>query len=164
MALAAVVWIGWREGQIELDLFLSPSRWWLDIPLGVVVGGGLAGGWELTRSRLEVARRLEESLRALLGRVRRDEVLGLALLSGFSEELFFRGAVQGSWGFVPATLLFAALHTGRGREYRVWTAAALLSGLALGGLVLWRHSLLAAMIAHFVVNAVGLERLRERED
>jgi membrane protease YdiL (CAAX protease family) len=90
----------------------------------------------------------------------RDEVVGLALLSGFSEELFFRGAVQLSWGYLPATLLFAVLHTGRGREFRVWTGAALLSGLVLGGLVLWRGDLLAAMTAHAVVNAVGLERLR----
>ena len=33
-----------------------------------------------------------------------------------------------------------------------------MAGLVLGGLVLWTGNLLAAMLTHFLVNAVGLAR------
>lgn len=85
------------------------------------------------------------------------------MLSGFAEELFFRGAVQGSWGFVWATLLFALMHTGPDRAFRLWTLFALLAGALFGGLMLWRGNLLAPVTAHFVVNAVNLRRIAVSE-
>ena len=85
------------------------------------------------------------------------------MLSGFAEELFFRGAVQGSWGFVWATLLFALMHTGPDPAFRLWTLFALLAGALFGGLMLWRGNLLAPVTAHFVVNAVNLRRIAVSE-
>ena len=89
----------------------------------------------------------------------RHEIVALALLSGFAEELFFRGAVQGAWGWLPATVLFTLLHTGPGSTYKAWTAFAGVAGLALAGLMLWRGNLLAPILAHVVVNAVNLNQL-----
>lgn len=89
----------------------------------------------------------------------RHEIVALALLSGFAEELFFRGAVQGAWGWFPATVLFTLLHTGPGSTYKAWTAFAGVAGLALAGLMLWRGNLLAPILAHVVVNAVNLNQL-----
>ena len=57
-----------------------------------------------------------------------------------------------------ATALFALLHSGRDRELRLWTLAALLIGALLGGLVWWRGTLLAAIVAHVTINAVQLLR------
>ena len=85
-----------------------------------------------------------------------------ALLSGFAEELFFRGAVQGTWGVWVATALFAALHTGRERGLWVWTVFAAVAGLAFGGLTILTGNLLAAIVAHCIVNAVSLTRLARR--
>ncbi len=107
----------------------------------------------------ESARKLEDELRRMLGPVELREVVALALLSGFAEELFFRGAVQAAFGWVAATVLFTVLHTGNGRSFRLWTLFAAIAGLVFAGLVIWRESLLSAMVAHIVVNAVNLRHL-----
>ena len=103
---------------------------------------------------------LEELLGELLGGITAPQAIALAALSGFAEELFFRGAVQGAVGWLAASLLFALLHSGPGRELRLWTLFALCAGLLFGALMLWRGNLLAPVLAHFVVNAVNLYRLR----
>ena len=153
------MWVGWREGAIEPALFVDSETWWLDALLGVSVGGLLVGIWRAMRHKLTSARELEKQLAELLGPMERNEIVALALLSGFAEELFFRGAVQGTWGWFPATVLFTLLHTGPGSAYRVWTAFAGVAGLALAGLMLWRGNLLAPILAHVVVNAVNLDQL-----
>lgn len=116
--------------------------------------------WWLARRHVALCRRLESEFRELLGGLGAREAVGLALVSAFSEELLFRGAVQGAWGYPVATILFGLLHTGRGRPFLVWTLSALAAGAVLGALVLWRQNLLPAMVAHAVVNGVQLERLR----
>lgn len=83
----------------------------------------------------------------------------MALLSGFAEELLFRGAIQGSLGIWVATILFALLHSGPGGSFRLWPVFALVAGALFGALVLWRGNLLAAIVAHAVVNAINLGRL-----
>lgn len=159
LALAAVVWIGWREKLIPLELFIDPAEWWID--LGAGIGGGLllVGLWRLAARWIGVARSLEDRLGSLLGSLTRSEVIALAVISGVAEELFFRGAIQGSWGFFWATILFALLHTGPEPSFRFWTLFAAVAGALFGGLMLWRDNLLAPITAHFVVNAVNLHRI-----
>ncbi len=158
--MVGVVWIGWRLGVIPLELFVDPVSWAADLGIGLAAGGLLLGLWQTARLLVPSARRLEGLLAEVLGPVEREEVVALALLSGFSEELFFRGAVQGAWGWVVATLLFTFLHVGPGSTYRVWTSFAAVAGLLFAGLVEWRGALLPAIVAHILVNAVGLARLR----
>ncbi len=134
----------------------------LDVALGVAAGGVLLGVWEVGRRAHPSARRLEDRLTELIGPVDVSEVLALALLSGFAEELFFRGAVQAAWGWVVATVLFALAHPGPDRGYGLWTLFVGLAGLALAGLVEWRGNLLAAMVAHTLINAVNLSRMARR--
>jgi membrane protease YdiL (CAAX protease family) len=105
------------------------------------------------------AREVENTLAQVLGPLTAAEAVALATLSGFAEELFFRGAMQDAWGFLPATLVFTFLHTGPSRHFRAWTLFAAGAGLLFGGLVLWRGNLLAAVLAHFLVNAINLVRL-----
>ena len=159
LAIAGALWVGWREGTILPTLFVDLQSWWLDALIGVAVGGFLIGLWRVVRHKLTSARELEQQLAELLGPLDRHEIVALALLSGFAEELFFRGAVQGAWGWFPATVLFTLLHTGPGSTYRAWTAFAGVAGLTLAGLMLWRGNLLAPVLAHVVVNAVNLDRL-----
>ena len=119
----------------------------------------MIGLWLGLRKVLPSARRLEAELAEMMGALRTSEILGLALLSGFAEELFFRGAMQGAWGWIPATLLFALLHAGPGATFRVWTGFAAIAGLTLAGLMLWRGNLLAPVVTHMLINAVNLGRL-----
>jgi uncharacterized protein len=159
LALAGIAWIGWRRGEIPGELFFAPAGWALDLALGLGTASLLLFLWQGLRRLLPLARQLERELAAALGPLRRDEALGLALLSGLAEEVFFRGAVQPAWGYPAATLLFALLHTGRRPAMALWGMLALIAGAALGGLMLWRGNLLAPVVAHVVVNAVQLRRL-----
>lgn len=159
LGLGGVVWVGWREEVIPLSLFFDPGGWWLDLALGVAAGLALLAAWNLGVRRLVGARQLEDRLGELLSGLTADEAVALALLSGIAEELFFRGAVQGSWGWVWATLLFGLLHSGPGRMFGLWTVFALVAGGLFGGLMVWRGNLLAPVVAHVLVNAVNLRRI-----
>ncbi len=162
LAIAGVVWVGSRTGTIPLELFLKTETLWLDLVIGLLAGLLLAGFWEIGRRALPLARTLEERLGGMLEGLDRMQILSLGVFSGLAEELFFRGAMQSAWGFVPATILFAALHTGRSKDLRLWTAFALVAGALFGGLVLWRGVLLPACLAHFTVNTIGLELMSRR--
>ncbi len=159
LAVAAVLWLGLRNGTIPLGLFFDRETWFIDVAAGAGVAATVVGLWQLGIKLLPSARELERAIARILGPLSTSEVITLAILSGFAEELFFRGAVQSQWGLVPASLLFALLHIGPGREFRLWTVFALVAGLALGALMLWRGNLLAPALAHVSVNLVGLSRL-----
>ena len=162
LALAGAIWIGFQKGVIPLSLFLDTRRWWLDLGLGFGAGLLLLGLWASAERIFPLARDLEARLAQALGPLSGSEAFALALLSGFAEELFFRGAVQGTLGLVAATLLFGLLHSGPGKELRLWTLFALLAGGILGLLMQWRGNLLGPVAGHFLVNAVNLRRLASR--
>lgn len=162
LALGGILWLGAAEGRIGTQLFFNSQTWWIDLGLGLLTGGLLILVWLAGHKKLPAARRLEEELAELLGPLGRSEILGLALLSGFAEELFFRGAMQGAWGWLPATLVFSFLHLGPGNSYRIWTVFAGIAGLTLAWLMIWRGNLLAPVIAHVLINAVNLDRLCRR--
>ncbi|HPK65074.1 MAG TPA: CPBP family intramembrane metalloprotease [Thermoanaerobaculia bacterium] len=157
---AGAIWIGLaRGGPIPVTLFLRPAALGGDLLAGVAAGAGLLALWAAGRRWLPLARRLERRLAAALAGTSPEEALVLALLSALAEEVFFRGAVQGTFGLWPAALLFALLHSGPRRDLVLWGAFALVAGLVCGALVVLRGQLAPAIAAHFLVNAVGLRRL-----
>lgn len=163
LALAGIAWVGWR-GDLSWRLFFDPASWWRDLAVGVAAAAALIGLWALARRRLVSARWVEAYIGDVLGDMAKDEIFALAVISSIGEELFFRGGVQGSWGWLWASALFAAIHTGPGRQFRVWTLFALVGGALFGGLTLWTGNLLAAIVAHGVVNGWNLRYLSRRRD
>jgi len=159
LAVAAVVWIGLAEGSVPTSLFWVPARAAGDLLSGLAAGTLLLVLTWVARRFLPAFAELEQHLAALLPGVTRGEALAVAAISGFAEELFFRGAVQGSWGWLWAAVLFALLHTGPDRLVGPWSVFALLAGSLFAGLTLLRGSILPAVVAHILVNAVGLQRL-----
>ena len=162
MALAGVFWIGLREGKIPLSLFCTPRELPLDLGIGLGVAAALVLLWAAARRTLPLARELEGLLVERIGRLGLEDVVALAILSGLAEELLFRGAMQRAWGPGWSIGLFAALHTGPGRAYRLWTLFALIAGAAFSLLVAWRGNLAAAILAHAAVNLYQLRRLTQR--
>jgi uncharacterized protein len=162
LALAGALWIGIQRGVIPLALFVDVRRWWLDLALGLASGLLLLSLWWSAERFFPLARELESRLANALGPLTLSEAVGLALLSGFAEELFFRGAVQGTLGWIGATLLFGLLHSGPGRAFRLWSFFALLAGGLFGGVMVWRGNLLGPAVGHFMVNAINLRRLASR--
>lgn len=163
LAIAGGIWVSTREGGLAASLFLDPRRWWLDLAAGIAAGALLLGAWRLLKALLPAGELLEQHFAGLLAGLEPGRAVALAALSGFAEELFFRGAVQGQWGLLAASILFGLLHTGPGAPFRIWTLFATVAGLALGGLALWSGNLLAPIVAHFVLNAVNLRRLAGAE-
>ncbi len=162
LALAGLAGLAAQGTRIELTLFVDPGGVGLDLALGVGAGALLLLLWRLAVWRSAAARRLEARLGELLGPIRRDELVALALISALAEEVAFRGALQGAIGYLPAALLFALLHVGPGAEFRLWTLFALAGGLVFGLLALERGALAAAIVAHLVVNLVQLDRIARR--
>lgn len=165
MAVAAAVWIGLRQRSVPLSLFLDLETWWQDLALGIAGGLVLMGFWEVARRALPIARDLERQLEELLAGIEPQEAVGLAVLSGFAEELFFRGAVLGAFssgGWLWSSALFAVLHGGPGRNLRFWSLFAFAAGLLFAGLAVWRGNLLAPITAHTLINAVNLRRLAQQ--
>ena len=159
LAVAGVVWLGLAEGALTLDLFLDKGRIAADLALGVGAAALLSGGWHGLRRFSSSMRELERVMRRWFGGVDSSEIFVLALISGFAEELFFRGALQSSLGWVWATLIFTLLHSGPGRVFRIWTVFALVAGLLFAALVEYRENLLAATVAHVLVNWINLHGL-----
>ncbi len=165
LAVGGAVWVGLRRGSIPLELFIDLGAWWVDLGLGVASGLALIGLWEGARQVFPLARELESSIARILSSVDVSEAIALAILSGFAEELFFRGAVQGAFethGWLWAAILFAVLHTGSGKAFRLWTVFAFIAGVVLGLLMHWRGNLLAPVVGHMVVNGVNLTRIARR--
>lgn len=162
LAIAGAIWMGLARGGLILEHFIDPDRWPMDLLWGLAGGAGLLALWLAGRALLPMARELERAIASLLEGLVPSDALALALISAFAEELFFRGAVQGSWGIVAATVLFALLHTGPGRPFLLWTLFALVAGAVFGFLALHTGNLLAPVVAHLVVNAVNLTRLAAR--
>ena len=84
------------------------------------------------------------------------EIAIIAILSGVSEELFFRGILQPEIGIVAASLCFGLLHP-LNLSYVVW---ATLVGFGFGVLLETTGSLIPAMICHSGYNFVALIYLR----
>lgn len=162
LAVAGLVWLGAREGRIGLSLFVVAGSWWLDLALGLGAAALLLALWWMLERLSAEARDLEAELSRLVAGLTRGEGLALALISALAEELFFRGALQGAVGLLPAAFLFALLHGGPGKSFRLWALFALLAALVLGVLVRERGALGSAIVAHAAVNALQLARLSRK--
>ena len=84
------------------------------------------------------------------------EISALAALSGISEEIFFRGAVQAEIGIVGASLLFGLLHP-LNVSYVIWASGV---GVAFGLLYQLTGSLIPPILCHSVYNLGALLYLR----
>jgi membrane protease YdiL (CAAX protease family) len=158
--VAGVIGLGAQRGALGLEIWLDPGGWGLDLGLGAAAGGLLLGAWALSTRLSDGARRVEAELAALVAELSAGQALSLALISALAEEIAFRGALQSWLGWLPAAILFGLAHLGPGRHFRWWTLWALAAGTLLGLLVAARGTLGGAVVAHLLVNAIQLSRLR----
>ncbi len=161
-AVIALGWIRVRDGRISLKLFVETDSWMGDLAWGVVAALVLVAVWEVARRLWESPRLFENKLRDFFGELSGGEIVGVSLMAGFAEELLFRGAMQISWGIIPATIIFGAFHLLEGKIDLSWILSALLGGGVFGLLLLWTGNLLAPMVAHFVLNSINLRLLMMR--
>ena len=166
--LSAIAW-AWRGGVYEEPVFFASraaaSRgvdWFPDLGLGIGAGMALLGLSALATARTGWGERLADRMAEVIAGVPFSHAIALALLSGFGEELFFRGALQPRVGWFVASLLFGMMHVGPGRDFLPWTVFAIAGGGVFGGLFLATGNLAAPIAAHVLVNAVNLPILARR--
>lgn len=80
--------------------------------------------------------------------------LSLAASAGVVEEIFFRGFLQPRMGVVLSTAFFVVAHAGY--QNPIMLVGVTLLSLIFAGLVVWRRNVWAAVVAHFVFDAVQL--------
>ena len=101
----------------------------------------------------------EEFLAPLMSKLNPFDILLLSVLSGFCEEVFFRGILQAELGLVGASLIFGVFHDPSLKQ-KAYVVLASLAGLALGYLYQYTDNLWSAIAAHTFHNAVSMMILR----
>ena len=158
------------RGLPLLTLGLDGRRWLADAGIGVAVAGGilglLAAGSIYVQiffpDLLPVLQESQESIVENLPQMDMFTILGLTALVAVYEELLFRGflltrlrTVTGSWwmAVLLGMVSFGLLHAYEGPVAIV--VIMLLAGI-FSLVFLWRRSLVAPVVAHFVFNAIQL--------
>jgi len=122
------------------------------VALGLVIVVLCHAGFRLLRP----VRRASTLMARILGPLRLRDALWLALLSGFGEELLFRGALWPHLGLIGSAVIFGVLHTVPLRALAGYPIFAFLAGIVLGLLRQESGSIWPAVVCHFTVNALNL--------
>ncbi len=110
--------------------------------------------------RTRWARALHAELAAIIVPLSALEITGLALASGFAEELFFRGAMQPVLGLLITSVIFGAVHVGPKSVFLAWTAWAFVMGLLLGLIFELTGVLWGPILAHVWINQRNMTFIR----
>ena len=138
---------------------------WSEFAYGLAAA--CAAGVVVIAASRAVARRtdwgqaLQVEFRQLLGQLTSGQILVLALLSGFGEEILFRGVIHAHLGLWMTALLFGAFHFPYRRLMLPWSCFALLMGVVLGLLTTGFNSLWPAILLHFLINYFNLHDLAQ---
>jgi len=132
----------------ELGHLLRPTV--VDVVIGVLGAAVLyglfwAGDQAVTRVLPALARDVAR-LYAIRGAARPARMVGVLLLVGPCEELFWRGFVQSRAGVAVALVGYAAVHLWERKA--VLVLAAVVGGVFWGALFSWRTTLVAPMVCH----------------
>lgn len=167
MALVGGVWYRIAAGGSVLHYLPPADRLRPGAEIGLLAAAFLANlVFDTAGPRYsKVLRRFQQSMRGVLGQLGplgTGEILALSILSGLGEEILFRGALQHTFGFVSATILFALSHYPLKRGMWVWPVYALCMGAVLGTLRILGGDIWSAVLLHASVNCVSLYLLSGR--
>lgn len=104
----------------------------------------------------------ENALSPLIKKLGPFDIAMASLVSGFCEEVFFRGILTAKFGIIVSSLAFGLLHIPTGKEGKVWIYAfwATICGALLGWVFLHYQNLWVTVIAHIVNNIIGMILLK----
>jgi len=157
----AMGWDAWRQ----LGLQASLTTWSLaDVSLGMLAAMPPLLVIALLELRVDrympglqgLRQSIHLVLAPLVGRIRFAEALAISALAGVSEEVFFRGVLQREIGVLLASVIFGLFHA-ISLPYVLWAAA---MGGYLGWLVQWHGNLSVPIVAHTMIDIVGLLYIR----
>ena len=117
----------------------------------------------VTVARYGWAQRLHIELRPIAHGMSVGHILLIAFFSSLGEELLFRGLLQPWIGVLPTAVVFGICHQMPGQARWVWVCWATFVGLAFGIIFAATGSLVGALVAHALINAVNLMFLRDHD-
>jgi len=129
--------------------------------LGLLLSALVIAGTRFTVARFPWAQRLHLELRPIAHGLTLWQVVVIAFFSSLGEELLFRGLLQPWLGVLPTSVVFGICHQIPGHSRWVWVCWATFVGMAFGAIYALTGSLLGALLAHAVINAVNLSYLRD---
>ena len=166
LALVAFAWAWWGGNRLPWSLDRPWLAWSYAPRLALSVGAGFVLALIVIAltpqlvARTRWARELHLEFRRILAPLNAGQITVLALLSGFAEELFFRGALQPVVGLWFASLIFGGVHVGPRRILFPWALWAFVMGLLFGLLFELTGVLWGPILAHFLINQRNMIYIR----
>ncbi|MFN8674139.1 MAG: type II CAAX endopeptidase family protein [Candidatus Sericytochromatia bacterium] len=159
------VWVSIKEEDVE---FLNPPSFIyaemfqkISFSYDSLLKGFIAGIALLILSSLIIflTPQLKKSLNILdemlIGKLLPIDALPIAIFSGISEEIFFRGVLQNSLGLIPASLIFALLHF-PGKDFAIYALWTFFAGLLFGNLYEITQNIFIPIVAHIINNFIAI--------
>ena len=160
LSALGMAWLSY--GGYDYGVLLPPSDNILPHSMvGILTGALLLIAWRLAEKYLPAAQRLSQELAEALPTIGSAGVAALAATSAVGEEIFFRGAMQSALGPIVSTIIFGVLHGLFDRRFILWMVFATLAGAIFAAATQITGNILAATIAHALVNGVNLRRLMQ---
>jgi membrane protease YdiL (CAAX protease family) len=152
LILLAIFWAWLRDLPLATLLVPTPPT----VLGGMLTGALLWGTIPLVLRAASMRRVWNEILLPFSGNLGARDVAAIALLSGLTEELFFRGVLMPEIGLTLSSFCFGALHA----LCAVYFAWATVVGAGFGALALASGSLVTPIVAHATYNLGALLWLR----
>lgn len=165
LVFISLLWMSIRSSEIsffdpisflEDDIFKNMIINQDSILKGVYLGSGL---FILSNIIVFLTPQLKKSLKLLdemiIGKLETRDAFLIALLSGISEEIFFRGILQNGIGLIPSSIVFALLHF-PSKEFLVYSLWTFLAGLFFGNIYEMTGNLFIPIVAHIINNLIAL--------
>lgn len=157
LSVIGILWIKWGDLDVE---FIGTKG----ILFAVCIGFLIFALSNILTQQCEWAQRLERLFASILTPMSLPTIIAISFFSSIGEEIFFRGAIQNQFGYVPASLLFGLVHFPVQKTMIPWTLMATIMGFVLGGLYLYAGNLLAPITLHFFINALNLWAIDQKSE
>ena len=148
LIVLSIAWAALRDLPLPQQLHPTPGA----VVAGIVAGAALWATIPLLLRSTPMRRVWDGVLLPFAATLGPRDVVVVALLSGFTEELFFRGVLLPETGIVLSSLCFGALHA-LCATYFVW---ATVIGAGFSALALASGSLVTPILAHATYNLGAL--------
>ena len=119
------------------------------------LGYGFYSFSKKTKKFYETVELFEQMLAPAFKNLNIADIVLLSMVSGFCEEVFFRGLILPKFGILIASLGFGVLHL-PGLKYWIYALWATLSGALFGWFFILSGSLWLPITAHVVNNIIGM--------
>ncbi len=162
LLLVAAVWINLSHLQLLSKFSLNPQAFLWGLAFSILSTAVSLCCFALGK-RLgffaELRKMTQDFLLPILALLGPQDILFLALLSGFCEEVFFRGVMQAHFGLLLSSLVFGVFHdpTLKQKAYVILT---FIAGLGLGYLYQLTGNLWSCISAHVLHNLLAMLLLR----